>query len=106
MHPSLQRFASASLPVLVLAALCLESRAFAMPQGGEPPSAASGEYTLTGIVVNSVTDEPVRGALVQVLTAAHKLILTGSDGKFRVEGGSTMRMENPSNSFPCIFKRR
>jgi hypothetical protein len=87
MHRSLQNVVLLPIVLFAVAMPRFESHSFPVPQGGAPSSApASGEYTLTGIVVNLVTNEPVRGALVQVLAPVHKLILTGADGKFRVEG--------------------
>jgi hypothetical protein len=44
------------------------------------------DYNLTGIVINSVTREPIRSALVQISFSRQLSTLTGSDGKFRFEG--------------------
>lgn len=52
-------------------------------QGGAPPS--TGPYAIAGIVVDSVTGAPIRRALVQ-LVGATRMVLTGDDGKFRIEG--------------------
>jgi hypothetical protein len=43
-------------------------------------------YTLRGTVVNSVTGEPIRGALVQAFFNAQRSALTGPDGSFQFEG--------------------
>jgi hypothetical protein len=43
-------------------------------------------YTLHGTVVNSVTGEPIRGALVQAFFNAQRSALTGPDGSFQFEG--------------------
>jgi hypothetical protein len=43
-------------------------------------------YTLRGTVVNSVTGEPIRGALVQASFSVQRSALTGSDGSFQFEG--------------------
>jgi hypothetical protein len=87
MPRSLRSLLLSAIFLFVVAVPRLESHAFPAPQSGAPSaSSTSGEFTLTGIVVNSVTNEPVRGALVQVLAPVHKLILTGADGRFRVVG--------------------
>ncbi len=41
---------------------------------------------LSGVVVNSVTGEPVPRALVNVFLGSQRATLTGSDGKFQFEG--------------------
>lgn len=41
-----------------------------------------GNFTLGGTVVNSVTGEPIRRALVQIYMGAEQAVLTDSDGKF------------------------
>jgi hypothetical protein len=43
-------------------------------------------YPLDGIVLNSVTGEPVRAALVQINAGGQMSALTGADGKFHFEG--------------------
>jgi carboxypeptidase family protein len=43
-------------------------------------------YTLRGTVVNSVTGEPIRGALVQAYIGVQRSALTGADGTFQFEG--------------------
>jgi hypothetical protein len=43
-------------------------------------------YPLDGVVVNSVTGEPVRAALVQILAGQQISVLTGPDGKFHFDG--------------------
>ena len=44
------------------------------------------DYSLTGIVVNSITGAPIRSALVQITFSRQLSTLTGSDGKFKFEG--------------------
>src|SRR6266403_5450503 len=44
------------------------------------------KYTLRGTVVNSVTSEPIRGALVQIYINGQSSMLTGPDGKFQFDG--------------------
>src|SRR5713226_9191745 len=46
----------------------------------DPPT-----YTLKGTVVNSVTGEPIRGALVQIYADTQRSVLTGADGRFQFE---------------------
>jgi hypothetical protein len=43
-------------------------------------------YSIDGIVINSVTGEPVRAALVQIYIPQQTSLLTGPDGKFHFEG--------------------
>jgi Carboxypeptidase regulatory-like domain len=43
-------------------------------------------YTVRGTVVNSVTGEPIRGALVQASFNVQRSALTGPDGSFQFEG--------------------
>jgi Carboxypeptidase regulatory-like domain len=44
------------------------------------------KYTLRGTVINSVTGEAIRGALVQIYFNGQSSMLTGPDGKFQFEG--------------------
>src|SRR6266478_2756363 len=43
-------------------------------------------YTVSGMVVNSVTGEAIGGALVQMYANRQRAKLTGADGKFQFEG--------------------
>jgi carboxypeptidase family protein len=53
----------------------------------ESPQNSNGDkYTLHGTVVNSLTGEPLRGALVQIYFNGQSSMLTGPDGKFQFEG--------------------
>lgn len=57
--------------------------------------------TVTGTVVNSATDEPLRRALVSV---GASLVITGADGRFRVEGipqGQIMIAAQKPGYFDC-----
>src|SRR5260370_24199058 len=61
----------------------------AVPSSAFPQSlvpSAQDKYSLTGTVVNSVTGEPVRGALVQIYANGQSSRLTGPDGKFQFDG--------------------
>lgn len=51
-----------------------------------PQSADAQTYTLRGTVINSVSGDPIRGALVQVNAEKQRSVLTGPDGKFQFEG--------------------
>jgi hypothetical protein len=58
-------------------------------------------YTVTGMVVNSATDEPIRRALVAV---GASLVLTGADGRFQAENvpeGQTMVSAQKPGYFEC-----
>jgi carboxypeptidase family protein len=49
-------------------------------------SSNDGKFTLRGMAVNSVTAEPIRGALVQIYFNGQSSMLTGPDGKFQFDG--------------------
>src|SRR5258708_40210955 len=57
------------------------------------------KYTLRGTVINSVTSEPIRGALVQIYFNGQSSMLTGPDGKFQFaglpQGQSTIMVRKP-----------
>jgi hypothetical protein len=44
------------------------------------------KFTLRGTVINSLTSEPIRGALVQIYFNGQSSMLTGPDGKFQFDG--------------------
>ncbi len=50
---------------------------------GEVPAPT---YSIDGVVINSVTGEPVRSALVQIYGRQQMSLLTGPDGKFHFDG--------------------
>jgi hypothetical protein len=65
--------------------VCLAQRGPSQPQIGmgmvpEPT------YSIDGVVINSVTGEPVRAALVQIYVRQQMSQLTGPDGKFHFDG--------------------
>src|ERR1700730_1572798 len=68
------------LPALLL--LVVPNALLANPQFQTEPRT----YTAHGTVVNSVTGEPISGALVQIYGTRQHAMLTGSDGKFQFEG--------------------
>jgi hypothetical protein len=51
-----------------------------------PQNSSDDKYTLRGTVINSVTGEPIRGALVQIYFNGQSSMLTGPDGKFQFAG--------------------
>ena len=53
---------------------------------GKHPANNEESYALRGTVVNSVTGEAIRGALVEVNLNKKKATLSGPDGSFRFEG--------------------
>jgi Carboxypeptidase regulatory-like domain len=53
---------------------------------GWPQNSNDEKYTLRGTVVNSLTGEPIRGALVQIYLIGQASMLTGPDGKFQFDG--------------------
>jgi hypothetical protein len=63
--------------------------AFVFPFGMSPLAAfgaqfasSAASYPVRGTVVNSVTGEPIRGALVQIYSNRQRSVLTGGDGGF------------------------
>ena len=49
--------------------------------------AATGpSFTVSGVVVNSVTGEPIPHALVQSTGAEQRVVFSGQDGRFQIEG--------------------
>ena len=44
------------------------------------------KFTLTGTVVDSVTGEPIRKALVQLYCGQRRMTFSGDDGRFQFEG--------------------
>ena len=54
--------------------------------GGRQQPAASGNITVSGTVVNSVTGEPISRALVQMNGMVQRVAMTESDGRFHFEG--------------------
>ena len=86
-------------PCLKAALICACLLATAGSQG--QASAQSASYTLGGTVVNSVTGEPIRRALVQV--GGGRMQLTDSQGRFEMsglEGGSYSITAQKPGFFP------
>ena len=44
------------------------------------------KFTLSGTVVDSVTGEPIRKALVQIYSNQRRMAFSGDDGRFQLEG--------------------
>jgi hypothetical protein len=49
-------------------------------------AADGARFTVSGVVVNSLTGEPLPHALVQSTGAEQKVVFTGQDGRFQLEG--------------------
>jgi hypothetical protein len=92
------RFSRRALSILVIALvtsgiLSRESSAqasdtiqvYSAPTSPATPAAVE-KFTLTGTVVDSVTGEPIRKALVQLYSGQRRMAFTGDDGRFQLEG--------------------
>src|SRR5438309_10973849 len=73
-----------SIFLFLLAGFLSLSRSLAFPQSLR--SSIQDKYSLTGTVVNSVTGEAIRGALVQIYMNGQSSRLTGPNGKFQFAG--------------------
>jgi hypothetical protein len=66
---------------------------------GSPQNSIDEKYTLRGTVVNSLTGEPIRGALVQIYFLGQTAMLKGPDGQFQIDGlpagQTTMAVRKP-----------
>jgi carboxypeptidase family protein len=60
-------------------------------------------YALHGTVVNSVTNEPVHNALVQLFFGGQRFVLTGPDGTFQFDGLPTAGQVNVMVHKPGYF---
>ena len=79
--------AAPSIEPLQLPALSSASEEIQNTISFESPQNSSDEkYTLRGTVVNSLTGDPIRGALVQIYFLGQTSMLTGPDGKFQFDG--------------------
>jgi Carboxypeptidase regulatory-like domain len=56
---------------------------FPFPTFGEQFAVSDVAYPIRGTVVNSITGEPIRGALVQIFSNRQRSVLTGADGSFQ-----------------------
>jgi len=54
-----------------------------VPAFGAQFAQGAASYPIRGTVVNSVTGEPIRGALVQIFSNRQRSVLTGADGNFQ-----------------------
>ena len=70
--------------VLLLLGLCPVLTA--LGQISAQPSSPDAKYKLSGTVINSVTGEPIRHALVQIYTGSQPVALTDGSGQFEFEG--------------------
>ena len=78
------------LPLAWLFAALIPSASLAQTAPQQPQRGSSNlsapTYALDGVVVNSATGEPVRGALVQIYVLRQMSALSGQDGKFHFDG--------------------
>jgi hypothetical protein len=74
--------ARSRMPLLLV--LCAVSTA--LGQISARPSTPDAKYRLSGTVINSVSGEPIRRALVQVYTGSQPVALTDGGGQFEFEG--------------------
>ena len=63
--------------------LILLAALFLIPTIGAQVAQDADRYPIRGTVVNSLTGEPIRGALVQIYTNRQRSVLTGADGSFQ-----------------------
>jgi len=93
-EPAMQAsFSSVSIfiAITILFLACLPAHPQTQPSASRPaPASVSGTYRIAGKVVNAVTGEPLRRAIVAALAEAdsHAVAsaLTDSDGRFALEG--------------------
>ncbi len=83
----------ASLATLACLALVLSNSSIALAQSGgiassvAPSNAPPVEkFTLTGTVIDAVTGEPIRKALVQIYSNQRRMTFSDGDGRFQLEG--------------------
>src|SRR5579864_9599269 len=77
---SLARFCRSTIRISSVLWICLV--AFAQGFSGSPTSTASAKYSISGTVVNAVTGEPIRHALVQTYIGTGRTALTDGSGQF------------------------
>ena len=70
------------LNIFSLVAFISLVRIFPVNVWGGQTSQSAQRYAIRGTVVNSITGEGVRGALVQINTNRQRSVLTGADGTF------------------------
>ena len=71
----------------------------------QSPGAAAETFTVEGRVVNSATEGAIRGALVQGFVGKQIAVLTGADGKFRLENVPAGQITLMANK-PGYFSER
>jgi len=77
---SLARFCRSTIRISSVLWICLV--AFAQGFSGSPTSTASAKYSISGTVVNAVTGEPIRHALVQTYIGTGRTAFTDGNGQF------------------------
>src|SRR5258708_7734726 len=78
---SFRLFCLMSLIAVLPPTACLAQLGLSQPQI-EMGNVSAPTYSIDGVVINSVTGEPVRSALVQIYNPQQASLLTGPDGKF------------------------
>ena len=91
-----------SIFLFLLAGFLSPSRSLAFPQSLR--SSIQDKYSLTGTVVNSVTGEAIRGALVQIYMNGQSSRLTGPAGKSNLTAFSPARPPSPFESL--VFSQK
>ena len=66
-------------------------------------SSTQDRYSVAGMVINSVTGEPIRNALVQIYVNGQSSMLTGPDGKFQFDGLPAAQFSNINVRKPGFF---
>jgi hypothetical protein len=69
-----------------------------LSQAGVATAQNSALYPVAGIVINSVTGQPIPRALVQIAGPEHYSVLTGADGKFHLD-------RVPQGQFPITVQK-
>src|SRR5579872_262456 len=72
--------------VLVLLSQLLPALAMCQAVPGFPASSSDANYTLNGTVVNLITGEPIRRALVRLNIGGERLAFSDSSGHFEFDG--------------------
>lgn len=67
---------------VIVSLLALASAVLCSAQAVAPVTSNAPKYSLSGVVVNSVTGEPLRRALVEIYASEPQALLTESDGHF------------------------
>ncbi len=76
-----------NLRVLFLCLWCAVATGTSSPQvASATSSSSSGDFTLSGTVVNSVTGEPIGRALVRIIGVVQRTVFSDGEGRFQIDG--------------------